>query len=232
MSTGPQGIDRQQGGQGSSCSEPDDRAGRRDRVDPLIRAHPSLPHGAKPAEPTGRARQRRVTPSGRPANPRSDHPFNHGERGMRLDRANDRPSTFGRQSGAARCRRHDAGQQATNPSIWIDRRAVRKRVWRHLPVGLPGHEASLCHCPVGSPVWRVGVTPSDACGLGRASSSAKGWVLTMLARKGELRVAPVPRKRAPFSPAAYARPKKPHPRGRTPARRRRDLPGRETGSRS
>ena len=138
----------------------------------------------------------------------------------------------GRQSGAVWCRRHDAGQQATSPSIWIDRRVFRKRVWRHLPVGLPGHEASLCHCPVGSPVWRVGVTPSDACGLGQAPSSAKGWVLTMLARKGKLCVAPVPRKRAPFSPAAYARPKKPHPRGRTPARRRRDLPGRETGSRS
>jgi len=54
----------------------------------------------------------------------------------------------------------------------------------------------------------------------------------MLARKGKLCVALVPRKGAPFSPAAYARPKKPHPRGRTPARRRRDLPGRETGSRS
>ena len=39
----------------------------------------------------------------------------------------------------------------------------------------------------GEPVCRVGVTPSDACGLGRASSSAKGWVLAMLARKGELR---------------------------------------------
>ena len=43
---------------------------------------------------------------------------------------------------------------------------------------------------------RVGVTPSDACGLGRSSSSAKGWVLAMLARKGELRVALVPRERA------------------------------------
>jgi hypothetical protein len=28
-----------------------------------------------------------------------------------------------------------------------------------------------------------GVTPSDACGLGRAASSAKGWVLAMLARE-------------------------------------------------
>jgi len=49
----------------------------------------------------------------------------------------------------------------------------------------------------------------------------------MLAREGELRVAQVPRKGAPFTPAAYARPKKPHPRGRTPAQRRRDLPGSE-----
>ena len=47
-----------------------------------------------------------------------------------------------------------------------------------------------------------GVTPSDACGLGRASSSAKGWVLAMLARKSGLCVALVPRHCAPFSPAA------------------------------
>ena len=39
----------------------------------------------------------------------------------------------------------------------------------------------------GGSVRRVGVTPSDACGLGQASSSAKGWVLAMLARKGGLR---------------------------------------------
>jgi len=42
----------------------------------------------------------------------------------------------------------------------------------------------------------AGVTPSDARGLGRAPSSMKGWVLPMLAREGELRVAPVPRNRA------------------------------------
>jgi hypothetical protein len=35
----------------------------------------------------------------------------------------------------------------------------------------------------------------------------------MLARKGELRAALVPRKGAPFSPAASAQPSKPHPRG-------------------
>ena len=62
--------------------------------------------------------------------------------------------------------------------MWINRRVVRKVVWRHFLGGI-GHDASLSG-PVGSPVWRVGVTPSDACGLGRASSSAKGWVLTML----------------------------------------------------
>ena len=113
----------------------------------------------------------------------------------------------------------------------INRGATWKIVWlRFLPV--IGHDASMSLRPTSMPVWRVGVTPSDACGLGRAPSSAKGWVLTMLARKGELRVAPVPRKRASFSPAACARPKEPHPRGRTPARRRRNLPGRETGSRS
>ena len=42
----------------------------------------------------------------------------------------------------------------------------------------------------------AGVTPSDARGLGRAPSSMKGWVLPMLVREGELRVAPVPRNRA------------------------------------
>src|SRR4051794_41440370 len=40
----------------------------------------------------------------------------------------------------------------------------------------------------------AGVTPSVACGLGQAPVSAKGWVLAMLARKGELRVALVPRR--------------------------------------
>ena len=49
----------------------------------------------------------------------------------------------------------------------------------------------------------------------------------MLARKGALRVAPVPRKSRAFLSAAYARPKQPHPRGQTPAQRRRNLPGRE-----
>jgi hypothetical protein len=62
-------------------------------------------------------------------------------------------------------------------------------------------------------VCRVGVTPSDACGLGLASSSAKGWVLAMLARESALCVALVPRKGAPFSPAAYARPQKTAPEG-------------------
>ena len=60
---------------------------------------------------------------------------------------------------------------------------------------------SFCAARGGS-VWRVGVTPSDACGLDQASSSAKRWVLAMLARKGGLCVAPVPRKGAPFSLAA------------------------------
>jgi hypothetical protein len=35
---------------------------------------------------------RRGTPGSGPANPRSGHPFNHGERGRRLDHASDRPS--------------------------------------------------------------------------------------------------------------------------------------------
>ncbi len=139
---------------------------------------------------------------------------------------------YGRQSGEVRYRRPDTGQKAISSARWIDRRTVRKPLWPHFSDSLFGHDPSLCHCPVGSPMGRVGVTPSDACGLGRAPSSAKGWVLTMLARKGELCVALVPRKGAPFSPPAYARPKKPHPRGRTPARRRRDRPGRETGSKS
>jgi hypothetical protein len=51
-----------------------------------VRIH-TPPSGAKSAEPTGKARQRRRKPSGRPANPRSDRPFNHGEPGRRLDRA-------------------------------------------------------------------------------------------------------------------------------------------------
>jgi hypothetical protein len=83
----------------------------------------------------------------------------------------------------------------------------------------------------GEPVRRVGVTPSDACGLGLASSSAKGWVLAMLARESALCVALVPRESAPFSPAAYARPQKTAPEGADAAQRRQDLPGRE-GSRS
>ena len=60
---------------------------------------------------------------------------------------------------------------------------------------------------------RVGVTPSDACGLGRASSSAKGWVLAMLARKGELRRGSGPAPKRAFRSAAYARPKETAPEG-------------------
>ena len=73
--------------------------------------------------------------------------------------------------------------------------------------------------------------PSVACGLGRAPVSAKGWVLAMLARKGELRVALVPRRlvgpprrwsgfasagsgpRRAFLSARLARPRKTAPEG-------------------
>jgi hypothetical protein len=77
-----------------------------------------------------------------------------------------------------------------------------------------------------------GVTPSDACGLGQASSSAKGWVLAMLARKGELRVALVPRKGAPFSPAAYARPQETAPEGADAGTTPAGPPGQREGSKS
>ena len=108
-------------------------------------------------------------------------------------------------------------------------RAVSCSEWRALPsTGARGHwqlnrvfaTYSLDSPPGATPCDPVSGSPSDACGLGRASSSAKGWVLAMLARKGELGVALVPRESAPFSPAAYARPSKPHPRadaGTTPA---------------
>ena len=76
----------------------------------------------------------------------------------------------------------------------------------------------------------AGVTPSVACGLGRAPVSAKGWVLAMLARKGELRVAPVPRERA-FLSGRLCPAKETAPEGVTPAQRRQDLPGRTRGSR-
>lgn len=40
------------------------------------------------------------------------------------------------------------------------------------------------------------ILPAASGELGLAPSSMKGWVLPMLAREGELRVAPVPRNRA------------------------------------
>jgi hypothetical protein len=74
--------------------------------------------------------------------------------------------------------------------------------WLLFPVWTGHDHSSLPMLGTESRSGMSGVTPSDACGLGRASSSAKGWVLAMLARKGGLRVALVPRKGAPFSPAA------------------------------
>jgi hypothetical protein len=80
-------------------------------------------------------------------------------------------------------------------------------------------------------VCRVGVTPSDACGLGRASSSAKGWVLAMLARKGELRRGSGPARERAFLSGRLCPAKETAPEGAdagtTPAR----FPGPREGSR-
>jgi hypothetical protein len=83
-------------------------------------------------------------------------------------------------------RRHEA-RQAISPLVWNIRAPAREAVWARVFDVDRSHGASIFPCFVGEPVFRVGVTPSAACGLGRAPSSAKGWVLAMLAREGELR---------------------------------------------
>jgi len=74
------------------------------------------------------------------------------------------------------------------PAHWFGSSPCRpgKPCGRAFPVG-PVMDPRSFPASQGEPVFRVGVTPSAACGLGQAPSSAKGWVLAMLARKGELR---------------------------------------------
>jgi hypothetical protein len=99
----------------------------------------------------------------------------------------------------------------------------------------PCHGPSIFQLPVGHRRCRVGVTPSDACGLGRASvaaSPASPRVKRLRFRRH--RVAALPhhcRLQGPPLPPMPS-PRKPHPRGRTPAQRRWHLPGRGKGSRA
>ena len=117
-----------------------------------------------------------------------------GEHGqvLRSSRTADVESGNG-QSGSVGDRRHETGQ-TTSPSNERSTASGGDRGIAHPGVG----RSWLCDLspPHGTGQRCVGVTPSDARGLGRTPSSAKGWVLPMLAREGELRVAPVPRNRA------------------------------------
>jgi hypothetical protein len=76
------------------------------------------------------------------------------------------------------------------------------------------------------------VTPSDACGLGRAPSSAKGWVLAMLARKGELRVALGPAQGRAFHSGRLCPAKETAPEGADAGTTPAGPPGQREGSKS
>ncbi len=147
--------------------------------------------GAEPAGSSGRAAAR-VTPCGRPASLHSTRLFSPGASGRLPDRVGGRAvRRMTAEAHGNRCGQHDAGQ-ATSTAGWQLRRARRESVRLRRSGGLAGHGPRSVTDFLGSPAWRAGVTPSDACGLGRAAFSAKGRVLAMLARKGGLRVAPVP----------------------------------------
>ena len=194
---------------------------------------PSPPFGAcRRTERTGGARRRR---GHRAADPRGRVPSipptsanAAGSPVMRTARSN----AWRRQRRSSVIGGMKPDGQAISPSVWIDppcragsRVAAR---FRRGPVmdlrSFPASRESRCAVSASPPrmraVWAGRRPPrkggSSPCSLARASCG----------------VALVPRESAPFSPAAYARPRKPHPRGRTPAQRRRDLPGREKGSRS
>src|ERR1035441_8914037 len=72
-------------------------------------------------------------------------------------------------------------------------------------------DLSLAHLGRRCAVSRV--TPSDACGLGRSASSAKGWVLAMLAREGELRRGSGPAQERAFLSGRLCPAKKTAPEG-------------------
>ena len=106
------------------------------------------------------------------------------------------------------------------------------RIDRGVP---PPMDPSIAPLPVGHRRCRVGVTPSDACGLGRASIAASpASPRVKRLRFSRHRVAALPhhcRLQGPPLPPMPS-PRKPHRRGRTPAQRRRHLPGRGKGSRA
>jgi hypothetical protein len=80
-------------------------------------------------------------------------------------------------------------------------------------------------------VCRVCVTTSDACGLGQASSSAKGWVLAMLARKGELRRGSGPARERAFLSGRLRPAKETAPEGADAGTTPAGPPGQRKGSR-
>ena len=184
----------------------------RDHEEQLANPHQRQPWGATPTGPKAARNSDRGTPSGRPASHRHAHPSNQSTRDMPHSRADDDGRAGGSQGPAAGHHRHETGQ-ATSAT---DRKDTTCRAENRVGTRRSGRGWAIPHRslrPKRIAGWHCLRHPSDARGLGRSLSAAKGWVLGMLARKGELRVLPVPRQRAPFSLAIYARPRKPHPRG-------------------
>jgi hypothetical protein len=171
------------------------------------------------------------TPTAGPARPRSVHPpTSASAAGSPVRRTAAIEHCGGRHGAVSWGRRHEAGQAGNQPLVWIIPGGPRKPCGRAFPAwtGSWTFDLSLRH---GEPVCRLGVTPSDACGLGRASSSAKGWVLAMLARKGELRRGSGPARERAFLSSRLCPAKETAPEGAdagtTPAR----FPGQREGSR-
>ena len=149
------------------------------------------------AVPTGRTAEARRRQGHRAVNPRAPvrpllQASEHGQ-APRSSRTADVARGNGK-SGSVGDRRHEAGQTISPSNERSTVPGGEDRGIAHPGVG----RSWLCDLspPHGTGQRRVGVTPSDARGLVRTPSSAKGWVLPMLAREGELRVAPVPRNRA------------------------------------
>ena len=98
------------------------------------------------------------------------------------------------QSGSVGDRRHEAGQTTSPPNEQSG--APGGETVGSRTLAWTGHGTAVFLRLTGQASVVSASAPSDARGLGRTPSSAKGWVLPMLAREGELRVAPVPRNRA------------------------------------
>jgi len=198
-------------------------------------SHPCASTGCHPVRcrQSGPAEQDDAgTPRGTSASLRSGRPSTHGTPGSLPDRATADSS----RTSTAKAERFGVGE------LTPDGQPTRRCGWSAVPGGRPRGCASWAG-PVmnlrsfsalqGGSVWRVGRHPLGCVRFGPG--------VVFRERVGPRHARPQERAAAWLWSRASARlslqppmpgPKKPHPRGRTPAQRRRDLLGRAKGSRS